>query len=154
MKKEITLEEMDYLKADMVCKIEKIEELLEKDEMLEQYLLDLEKGPLKVPISLESSIKSKIQEESIRKKVEKNIQEENGNFNFLNLIKVACFTLIVMVCWFGMSNIGIHHEKEEQKEPVKEENKISAICGKVNEYTNMFSNLLLNPVERERGKVE
>ena len=52
-----------------------------------------------------------------------------------------------------MTNISFDNKKQIRKDEnnIEDENKISVIYGKVTEYTNSFSKLLLSPVEIERG---
>lgn len=135
-------------------KIDEVDTLLNDDEILNNYIIDIENSKINVPILLDSKIKEKINEEIIKNNVEDDMEASyiRPKYSFINILKVACFTLIVMVSWFGMKNIIIENKvsKIEVKE-VNENNSLSIIFGKVNEYTNMFSSLLLNPIGKERG---
>jgi len=129
-------------------KVEYIDKLLEDDNRLEEYITNIENSKFEVPSNIEELIKIKIDCENRKGK---------ESYKFFNILKVACFSLVVMITWTAMTNISFASKNsdvvaKEEVDNVEEENKISTIYGKVNEFTNTFSSLLLSPVEFKGGE--
>lgn len=125
-------------------KISKIDNLLNDEKLLKKYILDIESSKFEIPQNIQENIKLEFN---------KNIRLTKKQYSFFNICKVACFCLVVMITWTLMTNISFDNEKQIRKDEnnIEDENKISVIYGKVTEYTNSFSKLLLSPVEIERG---
>ena len=54
-----------------------------------------------------------------------------------------------MITWTAMNTIDVKDKyiNKEEINNLKSDNKISVIYGKVSDFTNVFSNLLLSPLE-------
>lgn len=141
---------MKINKNEYLEKIEYIDKILDNDDILNEYITNIEDSKFDVPSNIEEIVKLKINNEKLN-------STRKNNYKYLNILKVACFTLVVMVTWTAMTNISFASKRsetvaKEEVENVEKENKIAAVYGKVNEFTNTFSSLLLSPMEFEGGE--
>lgn len=140
---------MKLNKKYCVKKIKYIDSLLDNKDELDKYINNIENSKLDIPLNIEENIKLKLDTEKVK-------NDKKNNYKYLNILKVACFCLVVMITWAGMTNIQLTDKeygdvKNNEVNNIERVNKISAIYGKVSNFTNVFSNLLLSPIEFERG---
>lgn len=137
-------------KKQYLEKINYIEEMLSNEDMLSKYISNIENSKFETPENINEIIKLKINNKMLDDK-------KKNSYKYLNILKVACFTLVVMVMWTVMTNIPISKNSSEnianvEVENVEKENRIHTIYGKVNDFTSTFSNVLLSPIEFKGGK--
>lgn len=141
------IDKKQYLKN-----INYIDKMLSNNDMLDEYISNIENSKFEVPSDIEEIIKLKINNEKLDNK-------KKSNYKYINILKVACFSLVVMITWTAMTNISIYNKSSQnmakeknQVDNVERENKISIIYGKVNDFTNTFSSLLLSPIDFKGGE--
>lgn len=137
-------------KKQYLEKINYIDEMLSNEDMLSKYISNVENSKFETPENINEIIKLKINNKKLDDK-------KKNSYKYLNILKVACFTLVVMVMWTVMINIPISKNSSEnianvEVENVEKENRIHTIYGKVNDFTSTFSNVLLSPIEFKGGK--
>lgn len=161
-------------------KINEIDRLLGNDDEFEKYILSIDNNLLDAPDNLNKKIYMAIKEEKIKEKVKLKLDDNIKNSNIVkdvdntindndsvttmkppksehkysvvDILKIACFSLVVMISWGCISNINVNNVSKIEIDSEKKDDDIFKIYGKFNEYTGKFSNLLLNPINFERGE--
>ena len=132
-------------------KIECIDKMLDNEDVLNEYITNIENNKFDIPLNIEEIVKFKINSENLD-------YARKNNYKYLNILKVACFTFVVMIIWTAMTNISFASKTsedliaKEEVENLERESKISTIYGKVNDFTSIFSSALLSPIEFKGGE--
>lgn len=136
------IDKKKYLK-----KIDYIDKMLSNTDILDEYVLNIENSEFEVPSNIEEMVRLNIN------------NKKKSNYKYLNILKVACFSLVVMITWTAMNNISINRKLNKniakEKNPIDNveiENRIFVIYGKANDITNTFSSVLLSPTSFEGGE--
>lgn len=127
-------------------KIQKIDELMNNEELLNDYLEILEKNDnIKIPTNLNDNILNKIQQKKETKLIK---------LKKIEILKVACFALFAVIMWNVIVTFDtntINFEEKINKE-VKKQNKIENLQTNLDKVTNKITTFFITPtIGDERG---
>ncbi len=127
-------------------KIQKIDELINNEELFNNYLETLEKNEnIKIPSNLTNNILDKIQPKKETKVIK---------LKKMEILKVACFALFAVIMWnviVTFDTNDINFEEKISKE-VKKQDKIENIQTNLDKVTNKITTFFITPtIGDERG---